>query len=89
MDGHLVLKVAELPDAWHDSFYQKCYSAVEAAKSTERRNVWADVAADEIQQICSGPTLVGALTSVLGPDYVMHQHRALHVNGPGDQCVQR
>ena len=31
------------------------------------------------------PTVRGALTSVLGPEYAMHAHRALHVSGNGDQ----
>lgn len=37
----------------------------------------------EIQQIFDHPTIKGALTSVLGPDYVMHAHRHGHYNRPG------
>eukprot|EP01051_Picozoa_sp_SAG22_P022870 SAG22_NODE_5657_length_976_cov_1.915621_2_plen_208_part_00 len=85
VDGHLVLKVDELPDAWHEQLYDKCRDAIDVNKTSERRSVWADVAPDEIKTICSGRTMVGALTSILGPDYMMHQHRALHVNGPTDQ----
>ncbi|MDF2714526.1 MAG: phytanoyl-CoA dioxygenase [Paenibacillus sp.] len=37
----------------------------------------------EVQQIFDHPTIRGALTSVLGPDYIMHAHRHGHYNRPG------
>ena len=36
--------------------------------------------------MCAAPSVVGALTSVCGPGYSMHPHRALHTGGgTGDQ----
>ena len=35
--------------------------------------------------VLGSPTVRGALTSVLGADYALHLHRALHVSGGGDQ----
>lgn len=38
-----------------------------------------------LQQIFDHPNVRGALTSILGPDYVMHPHRHCHCNPPGSQ----
>ena len=37
----------------------------------------------EIQAVFSHPVVHGVLTSVLGPNYVMHPHRYCHLNRPG------
>ncbi len=37
----------------------------------------------EIQEIFHHPAIRGALTSVLGPDYIMHPHRHCHFTLPG------
>jgi hypothetical protein len=37
----------------------------------------------EVQQFFDHPVVRGGLTSVLGPDYVMHTHRHGHFNRPG------
>ena len=36
-----------------------------------------------IQRVFDHPALVGALTSLLGPDYTMNPHRHCHLNPPG------
>ena len=40
----------------------------------------------ELNQVFADPVVRGALTSVVGPDYVMHPHRALHNNLPGSDA---
>jgi HEAT repeat protein len=40
----------------------------------------------ELNQIFADPLVRGGLTSVVGPDYVMHPHRALHNNMPGSDA---
>lgn len=37
----------------------------------------------EVQEVFRHPTIRGALTSVLGPDYIMHPHRHCHFTEPG------
>lgn len=54
----------------------------------ERRFVWADL--PQISDLLQAPTVVGALTSLLGPGYSMHPHRALHSNnGNVDQFFHK
>jgi hypothetical protein len=43
-------------------------------------------AVPELAQVFADPVVRGALTSVVGPDYVMHPHRALHNNIPGSDA---
>ena len=42
----------------------------------------------ELIEFFEDPVVKGALTSVLGPDYSMHPHRALHKNPPGSDEQQ-
>ena len=37
----------------------------------------------EIQQVFEHPKVSGALTSLLGPNYLIHPHRYCHLNSPG------
>ena len=37
----------------------------------------------DIQRVFEHPKVCGALTSLLGPDYLMHPHRYCHLNAPG------
>ena len=87
IDGVAVIPVADLSPEWHSAFYAKATeqrSPTVNRQNRPRRNVWEDM--PEITQICRTPTVRGALTSILGRDYVMHPHRALHTGGgTGDQ----
>jgi hypothetical protein len=54
----------------------------------ERRFAWSDLPA--VSDVCGAPSVVGALTSVLGEGYSMHPHRALHNNaGNVDQMFHK
>ena len=37
----------------------------------------------ELQQVLNHPQVQGALTSILGPDYALYHHNALHLGEPG------
>jgi hypothetical protein len=81
VDGVLMLRVDELPPEWHRSFYHRA----QALGSRQRH--WAQM--PEITQICRAPTVRGALTSILGRDYMMHPHRALHTSSTNDQAFHK
>ena len=76
-----ILQIDEMTREWHENFYAK---ALELSRSgAGRGSLWSQM--PEITQVCRTPTVRGALTSILGRDYVMHPHRALHTSGSGDQ----
>lgn len=37
----------------------------------------------DLERVWNAPTVTGALTSILGPDYTMHPHRHCHASPPG------
>lgn len=79
--GFLVLKT-ELPRSLHEQIYQRTSEVMEK-EGNPGNNILPRV--PELQRVFADPTLRGALTSVLGPDHVMHSHRHCHVNhGPGE-----
>jgi hypothetical protein len=81
VDGVAILQIDEMTREWHENFYGK---ALEISRSgAGRGSLWSQM--PEITQVCRTATVRGALTSILGRDYVMHPHRALHTSGSGDQ----
>ena len=85
IDGVAILQVDEMPREWHEAFYAKALAMSQGGRG--RGSLWSEM--PEITQVCRTPTVRGALTSILGRDYVMHPHRALHTTSTGDQglCV--
>lgn len=65
---------------FHQSVLQKM-SEVYEAEGNPGNNLVPRI--PEIQKFFDHPTVRGALTSILGPDYVMHAHRHGHFNRPG------
>lgn len=79
--GFLVLKT-DLPRSLHEQIYRRT-SEVFEKEGNPGNNILPRV--PELKQVFADPTLRGALTSVLGPDHIMHSHRHCHVNrGPGE-----
>lgn len=79
--GYLVLKTG-LPKSAHDRIYQRTTEVFDS-EGNPGNNILPRV--PELNQVFADPTLRGALTSVLGPDHIMHSHRHCHVNrGPGE-----
>ena len=70
-NGFVVIK-PDLPRSLHDTIYQKLDQAVEM-DGNPGNNLLPRV--PEIQEVYDHPTVRGALTSVIGPNYMMHPHR--------------
>ena len=79
--GYVVLKTG-LPKSFHEQIYQRTSEVMEK-EGNPGNNILPRV--PELHRVFADPTLRGALSSVLGPDHIMHSHRHCHVNkGPGD-----
>lgn len=83
VDGVLVLKVDDLPAAFHAGLYQRCKESVGGKSADEARTQlfdgrfpWPEMS--EVQAVCGSAVVRGALTSILGKDYAQHPHRHLH-----------
>ncbi|MBI1775171.1 MAG: HEAT repeat domain-containing protein [Proteobacteria bacterium] len=79
--GFLCLKT-ELPDGFHQRVSERFDQMIGKDEShNPGNNLLPSV--PELDEVFADPVVTGALTSVVGPDYVMHPHRALHNNHPG------
>ncbi len=82
--GYLLLKT-RLPESFHQNIYERFDKLIGIdAKLNPGNNLLPAV--PELNQVFADPVVRGALTSVVGPDYVMHPHRALHNNPPGSDA---
>jgi HEAT repeat protein len=82
--GYLLLQT-QLPESFHRGIFEKFDALIGAeAKLNPGNNLLPAV--PELNQVFADPVVQGALTSVVGPDYVMHPHRALHNNPPGSDA---
>ena len=81
VNGYHVISV-EKPAALHDDIYEKTKAIIDE-DGNPGNNLLPRV--PEIQQVYDDPRVQGALTSLLGPDYVMHAHRHPHVNPPNSR----
>ena len=82
--GYLLLQT-QLPESFHRGVFDRFDALVGAdAKLNPGNNLLPAV--PELGQVFDDPVVRGALTSVVGPDYVMHPHRALHNNVPGSDA---
>ena len=87
--GCLELRVSELGPAFHQQLYERCCERDIAAGDLDnpdqaaqtRREVFVDI--PELSRVVEGPTLAGALTSLLGPRYLQHPHRTMHTRPEG------
>lgn len=81
VNGFHVITV-DKPVALHDDIYEKTKAIIDE-DGNPGNNLLPRV--PEIQQVYDDPAVQGALTSLLGPDYVMHAHRHPHVNPPNSR----
>jgi hypothetical protein len=79
--GYTLIK-ADQPPEFHQAIYDKIES-VFAAEGNPGNNILPRI--PEIQEIFDGPSVRGALTSLLGPGYTIHPHRYCHLNNPGGE----
>ena len=75
----------ELPAGFHRAIYEKFDALIGGDANINPGNNLLP-AVPELNAVFDDPVARGALTSVLGPDYVMHPHRALHNNPPGSDA---
>ena len=81
VNGYHVITV-DKPVALHADIYEKTKAIIDE-DGNPGNNLLPRV--PEIQQVYDDPSVRGALTSLLGPDYVMHAHRHPHVNPPNSR----
>ena len=79
VDGYLQVQ-ADLPVAFHQRICDRI-DAVLARNGNPGDDILPHV--PEIGQVFDSPSVRGALTSLLGPDYAIHPHRHCHDLGPG------
>jgi hypothetical protein len=87
-DGYLLLPVSELSPGFHASLsstavaYNERQSRLGAESKDMNREYFLEL--PQLQQVIGGPTLRGAMTSLLGANYVQHPHRTMHTSAdPG------
>ncbi len=83
-DGYLILN-AGLPEQVHQTIYQKLQRVLNG-DGNPGNNILPAV--PELQQILDSPIVRGALTGILGPNYLLHPHRFVHNNEPGEQTPE-
>lgn len=80
-EGYLTVQ-ADFPVPLHQDLYQRIETVFEKEKNPGN-NILPRV--PQIQRVYDHPAVQGALTSILGPDYLMNPHRHCHLNPPGSK----
>ncbi|HZO88463.1 MAG TPA: HEAT repeat domain-containing protein [Chthonomonadaceae bacterium] len=78
-EGYLLIQ-ADFARPVHQEIYEQLERMLEQEKNPGN-NLLPRV--PQIQQVYNHPTVCGALTSLLGPNYLMNPHRYGHLNLPG------
>ena len=84
-NGYVALPVTDMAPEWHQTLWQSCHDWLfrgETEPQSDSRWVFPDI--PELSDVICSPTVRGALTSILGPDYVQHPHRTMHNYGPAN-----
>ena len=81
VDGYVVVK-AGLPPGFHAGIHRRVEEMFETHGNLGN-NILPLI--PEIGQVFDHPAVRGAMTSILGPGYVMHPHRYCHRNPPGSE----
>ena len=79
--GYIILKT-DLPTSFHQMIYQRTEQIFEQT-GNPGNNILPQI--PEMQQVFDHPTVHGALSSILGPEYYAHPHRHCHLNVPGSE----
>ena len=91
-DGFLLVPQTDLPPAFHDDVFERCKAYWQDPERPAGREYF--LAVPQLTEVLRTPATVGALTSLLGPNYVQHPHRTMHtraepVGDDQDWCVNR
>ncbi len=76
MQGFLILKT-DFPKDFHDKLTEQMIQ-IYSEEGNPGNNLLPRIR--ELQKVFEHPVITGALTSVLGPDYMLHAHRHGHYN---------
>lgn len=76
---------AGLPAEFHRDLFRKIETVLEE-EGNPGNNILPRI--PEIRRVFDQPAVRGALTSLLGPGYLMHPHRYCHLNKPGSSGQQ-
>ena len=79
VNGYIQIQ-ADFPTDLHGHIYQQI-DEVLSTEGNPGNNLLPRI--PDIQRVFEHPKVCGALTSLLGPDYLMHPHRYCHLNSPG------
>ena len=83
INGYVVVKPA-LPPDFHKSVFQQTLGLIEKGENLGNNLLLPKV--PMLQQVFDDPVVHGALTSILGQNYVMNQHCACHYHPPGSKA---
>ena len=86
VDGYVQVQT-HLPDTVHEAIFNRSESLFAGTNDPRKdfdRNPQNNIVPmiPELRQVLEAPQVVGALTSLLGPDYLLHPHRHCHPNYP-------
>ena len=79
INGYVIVK-ADLPDSVHADI---CRQAEEIFATDGNPSNAILPKIPQLAQIIEHPAVVGALTSIIGPNYLLHPHRHCHQTPPG------
>jgi hypothetical protein len=84
--GYLVVPVSEVPKEFHETIYEKTKKLYRVEEEVGGIDFGNNIfpAVPELGQIFRQPSVVGALTGVLGHNYCMHPHRHMHSRAFGE-----
>lgn len=85
-DGFLLVPQVELTPSFHETVYSCCKAYWNQPDRPSGREYF--LAVPQLTEVLRTPSTVGALTSLLGPNYVQHPHRTMHTRADeigGDQ----
>lgn len=95
-DGFLQLNAETLTDEHHRFFYRRAADLYEISDAVDSPTAHLDILGDnlrpqvpEVDLLLNDPVIDGALTSLLGPDYIVHPHSYCHRSGSGDQVFHQ
>ncbi len=90
-DGYVVIQ-PEFDDAFHELLYQRAHRMYQQVGDALKPGIHLEVVADnlrarapELDRLFGDPVVRGALTSILGEDYLLYPHSFLHRAETSDQ----
>jgi hypothetical protein len=81
LDGYITVQTDAIPET-HGKIHDQIETVFEK-EGNVGNNILPRV--PRIQEVFDQPVVRGALTSLLGPDYIMNPHRHCHLNPPGSR----